>query len=116
MSVLTDTKPASQKAAQEDFLPLNGTDYVEFYVSNSKQAAHFYKTAFGFQSFAYKGLETGNKAKHDGFTASCGDQNLLMGYINSHFFIILHQFTAITFITSAMTILKYFNVCVTDSI
>lgn len=45
----------------EDFLPLLGTDYVEFYVGNAKQAAHFYKTAFGFQSLAYKGLETGCK-------------------------------------------------------
>ena len=45
----------------EDFLPLLGTDYVEFYVGNAKQAAHFYKTAFGFQSFAYKGLETGSR-------------------------------------------------------
>lgn len=45
----------------QDFLPLLGTDYVEFYVGNAKQAAHFYKTAFGFQSYAYKGLETGCK-------------------------------------------------------
>lgn len=45
----------------EDFLPLNGTDYVELYVGNSKQAAHYYKTAFGFQSLAYSGLETGMK-------------------------------------------------------
>ena len=45
----------------QDFLPLLGTDHVEFYVGNAKQAAHFYKTAFGFQSFAYKGLETGSK-------------------------------------------------------
>ena len=43
----------------QDFLPLMGTDYVEFYVGNAKQAAHFYKTAFGFQSHAYSGLETG---------------------------------------------------------
>lgn len=43
----------------QDFLPLLGTDYVEFYVGNAKQAAHFYKTAFGFQSIAYCGLETG---------------------------------------------------------
>lgn len=42
-----------------DFMPINGTDYIELYVSNSKQAAHFYKTAFGFQSLAYAGLETG---------------------------------------------------------
>ncbi len=45
----------------EDFLPLNGTDYIELYVANAKQAAHFYKTAFGFQSVAYAGLETGMK-------------------------------------------------------
>jgi len=45
----------------KDFLPLLGTDYVEFYVGNAKQSAHFYKTAFGFQSYAYKGLETGSR-------------------------------------------------------
>lgn len=45
----------------QDFLPINGTDYVELYVGNAKQAAHFYKTAFGFQELAYKGLETGSK-------------------------------------------------------
>jgi len=45
----------------QDFLPLNGTDYVEFYVGNAKQAAHFYRSAFGFQAYAYSGLETGNR-------------------------------------------------------
>ena len=45
----------------QDFLPLLGTDYDECYVGNAKQAAHFYKTAFGVQSFAYRGLETGGK-------------------------------------------------------
>jgi len=45
----------------QDFLPLLGTDYIEFYVGNAKQAAHFYKTALGFQSLAYAGLETGVK-------------------------------------------------------
>ncbi len=45
----------------QDFLPLLGTDYIEFYVGNAKQSAHFYKTAFGFQSLAYKGLETGSR-------------------------------------------------------
>jgi 4-hydroxyphenylpyruvate dioxygenase len=43
----------------QDFLPINGTDYVEFYVSNAKQTAYFYQTAFGFQPIAYAGLETG---------------------------------------------------------
>lgn len=45
----------------DDFLPIKGTDYVELYVGNAKQAAHFYKTALGFQSYAYCGLETGVK-------------------------------------------------------
>ena len=44
-----------------DFLPINGTDYVEFYVGNARQAAHYYQTAFGFQPLAYAGLETGLK-------------------------------------------------------
>ena len=47
----------------DDFIPMNGTDYIEFYVGNAKQAAHFYKTAMGFQTLAYSGLETGDKEK-----------------------------------------------------
>ena len=57
----TTVQPKVSTAAQTDFLPLHGTDYVEFYVGNAKQAAHFYKTAFGFQSLAYSGPETGVK-------------------------------------------------------
>ena len=45
----------------KDFLPLLGTDYIEFYVGNAKQSAYYYKSAFGFQSYAYKGLETGSR-------------------------------------------------------
>lgn len=47
----------------EDFLPLLGTDYVELYVGNAKQAAHYYMSAWGFQPLAYAGLETGLKDK-----------------------------------------------------
>lgn len=47
----------------QDFLPINGTDYVEFYVGNAKQAAYYYQTAFGFQPLAYRGLETGDTEK-----------------------------------------------------
>jgi 4-hydroxyphenylpyruvate dioxygenase len=61
MSIATATKNTTD--TQTDFLPLHGTDYVEFYVGNAKQAAHFYKTAFGFQSLAYAGPETGIKDK-----------------------------------------------------
>lgn len=46
-----------------DFLPLQGTDYVEFYVGNAKQASHYYMTAFGFQPLAYAGPETGMRDK-----------------------------------------------------
>jgi len=59
----TTTKTGVLNNAITDFLPLHGTDYVEFYVGNAKQAAHFYKTAFGFQSLAYAGPETGMKDK-----------------------------------------------------
>src|ERR1017187_8667240 len=45
----------------QDFLPISGTDYVELYVGNAKQSAHYYKTAFGFQDLAYAGLETGSR-------------------------------------------------------
>lgn len=45
----------------EDFLPLLGTDYIELYVGNAKQAAHYYMSAWGFQPVAYAGLETGLK-------------------------------------------------------
>lgn len=61
---LTDVKNFSYSGEKifdkaQDFLPINGTDYVELYVGNAKQAAHYYKTAFGFQDLAYAGLETG---------------------------------------------------------
>ncbi len=64
MSSLTIVRKKSTESvtsSMNDFMPINGTDYVEFYVSNSKQAAHFYKSALGFHSLAYSGLETGNK-------------------------------------------------------
>ena len=57
MSLLTSTDNTS--TLDTDFMPINGTDYIELYVSNSKQAAHYFKSAFGFQSLAYCGLETG---------------------------------------------------------
>ncbi len=50
-----------RETATADFLPLNGTDYVEFYVGNAKQAAHFYRTAMGMSLVAYRGPETGTR-------------------------------------------------------
>lgn len=46
-------------ASQKDFLPLNGTDYVEFYVGNARQASYYYRLAFGMSLVAYAGPETG---------------------------------------------------------
>src|SRR5690242_96106 len=48
-----------QAAEVHDTFPINGTDYVEFYVGNAKQAAHYYQAAFGFQMVGYRGPETG---------------------------------------------------------
>jgi 4-hydroxyphenylpyruvate dioxygenase len=49
----------SSQSAITDFLPINGTDFIEFYVGNAKQASYFYRTAFGFELIAYSGPETG---------------------------------------------------------
>jgi 4-hydroxyphenylpyruvate dioxygenase len=56
-----ETLDIKKQETMQDFLPLNGTDYIELWVGNAKQSAHFYKTAFGFQSLAYAGPETGLK-------------------------------------------------------
>ncbi len=55
------TAQLPEQAEQKDFLPLNGTDYVEFYVGNAKQAAYFYRAAFGMRLTAYRGPETGTR-------------------------------------------------------
>jgi 4-hydroxyphenylpyruvate dioxygenase len=78
----------------KDFISILGTDYVEFYVGNAKQAAHFYKSAFGFQTLAYCGLETGNKnfcsyvLIQDKirliFTTPYHDQSEISNHINKH--------------------------------
>jgi 4-hydroxyphenylpyruvate dioxygenase len=53
------TFATSKRMAAQDFLPLKGTDHVEFYVGNARQAAYFYRTAFGMSLVAYAGPETG---------------------------------------------------------
>jgi 4-hydroxyphenylpyruvate dioxygenase len=52
---------ASSERATQDFLPLKGTDHVEFYVGNARQAAYFYRAAFGMSLVAYAGPETGQR-------------------------------------------------------
>ncbi|MES2622594.1 MAG: VOC family protein, partial [Bacteroidota bacterium] len=54
-------RPKSEVA--EDFLPLNGTDHVEFYVGNAKQSAYYYQHAWGYELVAYAGPETGVRDK-----------------------------------------------------
>ncbi|HEY8782859.1 MAG TPA: 4-hydroxyphenylpyruvate dioxygenase [Mucilaginibacter sp.] len=54
-----ETQTIDKPSKTTDFLPLNGTDHIEFYVGNARQAAYYYKTAFGFQDLAYAGPETG---------------------------------------------------------
>lgn len=71
----SETEKLFDKA--QDFLPINGTDYVELYVGNAKQAAHFYKTAFGFQDLAYAGLETGVKT-HTSYVLQQGKIRLVL--------------------------------------
>src|SRR5580658_1614615 len=64
MSATVHSAPAqlSQTVAPgQDFLPLKGTDYVEFYVGNARQSAYFYRAAFGMSLVAYAGPETGQR-------------------------------------------------------
>ncbi|AXE16332.1 4-hydroxyphenylpyruvate dioxygenase [Runella rosea] len=56
-TLIADIEASSTETA--DFLPLNGTDYLEMYVGNARQSAHYFQTAFGFQPLAHAGLETG---------------------------------------------------------
>jgi 4-hydroxyphenylpyruvate dioxygenase len=57
----TTATPHTDTETAEDFLPINGTDYVEFYVGNAKQAAMYYAHLFGFQIEGYRGPETGHR-------------------------------------------------------
>src|SRR5437868_14928466 len=59
MAMATAILPTSEQ--HTDTFPINGTDFIEFYVGNAKQAAHYYGSAFGFQLLAYRGPETGHR-------------------------------------------------------
>jgi len=54
-----DATTKDQDATAKDLFPINGTDHIEFYVGNAKQAAYYYQSAFGYQLVAYRGPETG---------------------------------------------------------
>src|SRR4029079_11972784 len=55
----TATLPTTEKVA--DTFPINGTDYIEFWVGNARQAALYYRAAFGFELVGYRGPETGTR-------------------------------------------------------
>ena len=90
----TLTEPQAIKKNELDFLPINGTDYVEFFVGNAKQAAHFYQSAFGFEPVAYSGLETGVKDRTSFvmqqnkirfvFTASLVEDSSIADHVKKH--------------------------------
>ena len=61
MDTLTADKPTA--TTTEDFLPLLGTDHVEFYVGNAKQSAYYYQSAWGYELVAYAGPETGERER-----------------------------------------------------
>ncbi len=78
----------------EDFLPINGTDYVEFYVGNAKQAAHFYANTFGFRIAGYRGPETGTRDRASYLltqdkirlvmTAPMGPEGFIAEHVHTH--------------------------------
>ena len=61
MNIINEVIDREAPEAGVDFLPINGTDYIEYYVGNAKQAAHYYQSAFGFQTVGYRGPETGHR-------------------------------------------------------
>src|SRR5579875_3859786 len=61
MQQAVDATTKNTRTAEDDFLPIHGTDHVEFYVGNAKQAAYFYRLSMGFSLVAYRGPETGTR-------------------------------------------------------
>ena len=87
----TNTNVYDTPKETQDFLPLNGTDYLELWVGNAKQSSHYYKTAFGFQSVAYAGPETGVRDRAS-YVLQQGKMRLVLttsllpgGEINAHY-------------------------------
>jgi len=75
MDYLTKENPAD--STLEEFMPINGTDYVHIYSSNAKQSAYYLKASMGFESFAYSGLETGN-TDYESFVVSQGKIKIIL--------------------------------------
>jgi 4-hydroxyphenylpyruvate dioxygenase len=90
----TPVAPDPEVDTPEDFLPLNGTDYVEFYVGNAKQAAQYYAHVFGFQIRGYRGPETGSRNEVSYLleqnqirfvlTSALGPESPISGHVRKH--------------------------------
>jgi len=82
------------ESATQDIFPINGTDYVEFYVGNAKQAAHYYQSGFGFQLVGYRGPETGTRDRVSYLlqqskirlimTSALGPEGEIAAHVNKH--------------------------------
>lgn len=75
MDTLLETTAAP--AEVKELMPINGVDYIEIYTSNAKQSAYYLKSAFGFQSYAYSGLETG-KTDFESFVVAQGKIRIIL--------------------------------------
>ncbi|GAB5553557.1 MAG: 4-hydroxyphenylpyruvate dioxygenase [Saprospiraceae bacterium] len=75
MDTLLEATAAPEEV--KELMPINGVDYVEIYTSNAKQSAYYLKSAFGFQSFAYSGLETG-KTDYESFVVAQGKIRIVL--------------------------------------
>src|SRR3954454_11634973 len=88
------TLTAPEAAQAHDTFPINGTDYIEFYVGNAKQAAHYYQAAFGFEIVGYRGPETGVRDRASYLmaqgkirlilTAAMGDRGAIAEHVRKH--------------------------------
>ena len=92
MPQLTEQAKKSS-ASEQDFLPINGTDYIEFYVGNAKQAAYFYRAALGFRLIAYQGPETGTRDRVSYVLEQNKIRFVLTTALNKHGEIAEHVFT-----------------------
>lgn len=73
----TLVKHNAQSTDTKELMPINGVDYIEIFTSNAKQSAYFLKSAMGFQSFAYAGLETGKK-DYESFVVAQGKIRIIL--------------------------------------
>lgn len=73
----TAIKNNKQSTPAKELMPINGVDYIEIFTSNAKQSAYFLKSAMGFQSYAYSGLETGKK-DHESFVVAQGKIRIIL--------------------------------------